>query len=154
MKLVRLFAFAVAVAAPSYLLGQAGITPEYQKLMDSFTAAYNKGDGAGVAAHYVEKAVRVGPDGSVQSSRAAIQETYSQYLAGPFKGAKIALTASEMRELTPDVRVVVGTFDITGASVGPLSGKYVNTLVREGGQWKIAATAALRPVTATPPGSK
>ena len=44
-------AFAIAVAVPAYLAGQQSVTPEYQRVMDAFTAAYNKADAAGIGAH-------------------------------------------------------------------------------------------------------
>jgi uncharacterized protein (TIGR02246 family) len=143
-RIVTWAVFAIGVAVPAYLAGQQSAGPEYQKVMDAFTAAYNKGDAAGIGAIYAEDGLRVAPDGTVLSGRAAIQQSYGALLAGPMKGARIALTATESRELTPDVRVVVGTYEITGGQT-PLSGKYINTLVRKDGQWRIAGNMAMRP---------
>jgi uncharacterized protein (TIGR02246 family) len=150
-RIVHCVALAVAVAVPAYLAGQQSVSPEYQKVMDAFTAAYNKADAAGIGAMYAEDAVRVAPDGTVLSGRAAVQQNYGASLAGPMKGASIKLTATESRQLTPDIHVVVGTWEITGAQAGPLSGKYINTLVRKDGQWRIAGNMAMRPATVAPP---
>jgi uncharacterized protein (TIGR02246 family) len=144
-------ALAVAVAVPAYLAGQQSVNPEYQKVMDAFTAAYNKGDAAGIGAIYAEDGLRVAPDGAVLSGRAAIQENYGAALMGPMKGAKIKLTASGSRQLTPDIHVVVGTWEITGGQAGPISGKYINTLVRKDGAWRIAGNMAMRPAMPGPP---
>jgi uncharacterized protein (TIGR02246 family) len=143
---------AVLAAVPAYLAGRASVSPDYQKVMDAFTTAYNKGDAAGIGAIYAADALRVAPDGSVLSGRDAIQQNYGAGLSGPMKGASLKLTAIESRELTPDVHVVVGTWEITGGQV-PLSGKYMNTMVRKDGKWHIAANTAMRPAT-TPPPSK
>ena len=150
-RLVPWVVFAAAVAAPAYLAGQQSVSPEYQKVMDAFTAAYNKGDAAGIGAVYAEDALRVAPDGTVLSGRAAVQQNYGASLAGPMKGASIKLTASESRQLTPDIHVVVGTYEITGAQAGSVSGKYINTLVRKDGTWRIAGNMAMRPATVAPP---
>ena len=143
-RIVTWVMFAIGVAVPAYLAGQQSVSPDYQKVMDAFTAAYNKGDAAGIGAIYAEDALRVGPDGTVMSGRAAVQQNYGAALAGPMKGASIKLTAIESRQLTSDIHVVVGTFDITGGPQ-PVSGKYINTLVRKDGKWHIAANMAMRP---------
>ena len=149
-RIVLLSAFAVAIAVPAFLAGQQSVSPEYQKVMDAFTAAYNKGNAAGIGAIYAEDALRVAPDGTVLAGRAAVQQNYGASLAGPMKGASIKLTATESRQLTPDIHVVVGTWEVTGAQAGPLSGKYINTMVRKDGQWRIAANMAMRPMTQPP----
>ena len=150
-RLVPWVAFAVIVAAPAYLAGQQSVNPEYQKVMDAFTAAYNKADAAGIGAIYTEDGLRVAPDGAVLSGRAAIQQSYGAMLAGPMKGASIKLTATESRQLTPDIHIVVGTWAITGGQAGPASGTYINTLVRKDGQWRIAGNMAMRPAPTPPP---
>jgi hypothetical protein len=86
----------------------------------------------------------------VLSGRAAVQQNYAAGLAGPNKGASLKLTATESRQLTPDIHVVVGTWDITGGQGGPVSGKYINTLVRKDGKWQIAGNMAMRPAAAPP----
>jgi uncharacterized protein (TIGR02246 family) len=149
-RIVPWIVFAIAVAVPAYVAGRQSVSPEYQKVMDGFTAAYNKGDTAAVGAYYAENALRVTPDGTVLSGRAAIAQNYAVPLAGPLKGAKIKLTAGETRQLTPDIHVVVGTWEITGGQAGPLSGKYMNTLVRKDGKWQIAANMAMRPAELMP----
>jgi len=150
-RIVRALTLALAIAAPAYLAGQHSVSPEYQKVMDGFTAAYNKGDTAGIAALYAQDALRVAPDGGVLSGRKAIQEHYGAGLAGPFKGATIKLTAGESRQLTPDILVVAGTWDITGSEAGPVSGHYLNTLVRKDGKWQIAGNMSMRPMQLAPP---
>ena len=150
-RLVPWVVFAVAVAVPAYLAGQQSGSPEYQKVMDAFTAAYNKGDAAGIGAIYAEDGLRVAPDGTVLSGRAAVQQNYGTALAGPMKGASIKLTATESRQLTPDIHVVVGTYEITGGQAGSVSGKYINTLVRKDGTWRIAGYMSMRPATLAPP---
>lgn len=143
-------AFAITVAVPAYLAGQQSVAPEYQKVMDAFAAAYNKADVAGVGAIYAEDALRVTPDGAVLSSRAAVQQNYAASLAGPMKGASIKLTATESRQLTPDIHVVVGTWELTGGQAGPVSGQYINTLVRKDGKWRIAGNMSMRPASLPP----
>jgi uncharacterized protein (TIGR02246 family) len=148
-RIVTWAAFAMAVAVPAYLAGQQSVGPDYQKIMADFTAAYNKGDAAAIAGFYAEDGLRVAPDGTVHSGRAAVQKNYAAGLAGPNKGASIKLTATESRQLTPDIQVVVGTWEVTGVQGGPVSGKYINTLARRDGKWQIVGNMAMRP--APPP---
>lgn len=141
---------AIAVAVPAFLAGRQSVSPDYPKVMDAFMAAYNKGDSAGIGAIYAADALRVAPDGTVLSGRAAVQQAYGALLAGPMKGATIKLTALDSRELTPDIHVVVGNYEITGGQRA-LSGKYINTMIRTNGQWQIAANMAMVPLDAAAP---
>jgi uncharacterized protein (TIGR02246 family) len=154
-RIVPCVVLAMVVAVPAYLVGQQSVSPEYQKVMDAFTAAYNKADAAGIGAIYAEDGLRVAPDGAVLSGRAAIQQSYGGMLSGPMKGASIKLTATESRQLTPDIHIVVGTWEITGGQAGPASGTYINTLVRKDGSgglpgtWRCASRRRHRPRSRT-----
>lgn len=115
--------------------------PGIQKLADQYQSAFNKGDSKGLAALYTADALRVTPTGNLVAGRAAIEENYAANLAGPFKGAKLTLTPGRTQLLKPDVALIEGTFDIAGAA--PLKGRYLNTIVREGGQWRLASTVTV-----------
>jgi len=52
------------------------------------------------------------------------------------------------------VRIIEGTYEVTGGKM-PGSGRYVNTLVREGGQWRLASVVVLPDTGGTQgPGTK
>ena len=130
--------------------GVAGQQPdaEIQKLADQYQAAFNKGDGKGLAALYTTEALRVTPSGQLITGRAAIEKDYLTNLAGPFKGTKLALRPGRTQKLKADVALIEGTYEVTGGSM-PITGRYLNTIVREGGQWRLASVVTV-PATAAP----
>ena len=115
--------------------------PGIQKLADQYQAAFNKGDSKGLAALYTADALRVTPTGNLVASRAAIEKDYAANLAGAFKGAKLTLTPGRTQLLKPDVALIEGTFDVAGATA--IKGRYLNTIVREGGQWRLASVVTV-----------
>ena len=120
--------------APSPQQNDAGIT----KLLKDYEAAFNKGDAKAIAALYTSDAWRVTPDGRLHVGQAAIQGDYEVAMAGPTKGAKGTLHHGKTRAISPDVSLVEGTSEVTMSS-GTFKGRYLNTLVRQGDQWRLAS---------------
>ncbi len=117
--------------------------PEIQKVMDEYRAAWDKGDAKALAALHSTDAVRIGSDGQLSSGRDAIEKSFATNFAGRFKGTKLTLQSGRTQNVTSDVRVIEGTYEVTGGSSGPLKGRFLNTLVRQQGQWRLASVAAI-----------
>jgi uncharacterized protein (TIGR02246 family) len=139
-----ILALVVALSAVPAAARQA-TDADVDKIVQAFMAAYNKADAATLASFYTDDATRVTPDGGVHTGKAAIQKSFADAFAGPMRGAMIKITTSQVRQINPDVRIAVGTWETTGGAGGPASGKYINTVVRQGGTWKIAASGVIRP---------
>jgi len=116
--------------------------PEIAKLITQYQAGYNKNDGKALAAMYTADALRVSPTGQVITGRAAIEKDYLANFAGPFKGTKLTLRPGRTQVLKPDVALIEGTYEVTGGAA-PVKGRYVNTLVRDGGQWRLASVVTI-----------
>jgi len=149
---MRTFASIVAFLLVSTISGSAQdpATQDMQKVIDQYTAAWAKGDAKGVAAVYTEKAIRVDVEGNVLVGRAEIQRSFEQNFAGFLKGTTIRITAGRQASVRPEVMVVEGTYEVTGAkdpSGKPLTvkGRYLNTMVREGGGLRVASNASFVP---------
>jgi uncharacterized protein (TIGR02246 family) len=128
-------------------LGAQKPDADIQKLADQYQAAFNKGDAKAVTALYTADALRVTPSGKLVSGKPAIEKDYAENFAGPFKGAKLTLHPGRTQNLKADVALIEGTFEVAGAAA--LKGRYLNTIVREGGQWKLASVVTV-PSTAAP----
>jgi uncharacterized protein (TIGR02246 family) len=115
-----------------------GADPDLAALPEQYQSAWNKGDAQGVAALYAERAIRIGEGGPLHG-RQAIQGSIEKMFAGRYKGAKTSIKPGRTESVSTDVRVQEGTYEITGGQAGSQRGYYLNTYVREGGQWKIAA---------------
>jgi uncharacterized protein (TIGR02246 family) len=121
--------------------------PEIQKTMKQMEAAFNKGDAKALGALYTTEALRISSTGGFIQGRAAIEKDAAESLTGRYKGMKLVLHSGKTQMLTPDVAVIEGTFEITGGSA-PGRGRYLNTLLREGGQWRIASAVNVRDAAA------
>ena len=134
------FALMIVIALSLDALAQKP-DPDVQKVLDQYAAAFNRGDAKGVAALYMTNALRVGPDGQLQVGRTAIEETYTGTLSG--SPGKLVILPGRTQMITADVRVIEGTYELTGGGGNPVRGRYVNTIVRDGSQWRLASVVAL-----------
>ena len=116
--------------------------PDVQKVLDQYTEAWNKGDAKGLALLYTTNAVRIAADGQVIVGREDIEKSFTKNFAGVWKGTKIVLRPVHTQNAGPDVRILHGTWELSGVSSGPAKGLSLSTLVRQGGQWKLASIAA------------
>jgi uncharacterized protein (TIGR02246 family) len=145
----RLLAAALvcAVAVGAHAQG-APADAELKKLADEFSQAWAKGDAKAIAALHTQDAIRLPGSGQVLAGRAAIEQNYAEGLSGPWKGSKITITPGQTKQVTPDVLVSEGRFQITGGTPptgAPASGQYANTVVRQGGRWLLASSAVIYP---------
>jgi len=122
--------------------------PALDKLAADWAAAFAKGDAKALAGFYTENAVRVS-DGGKAVGRAAIEKEFVSNFAGPWKGTKITINVGSTQQVSTDVAVNEGTYEVTGAltpegkAAPPLKGAYLNTIVKKGGAWILASNVAL-----------
>ena len=132
------------VLATAGVAAQAKPDAEFQKIADAFAAAWGKGDAKGIAALHTKDAVRMSGTGDPAAiGTAAIEQAMTAALAGPYKGTTLAIKNNSYRQVT---YIGEGTYQLSGGSVPPgvpTSGQYMNTMVRQGGRWLIAASAVM-----------
>jgi uncharacterized protein (TIGR02246 family) len=122
--------------------------PDAQKLADDYQTAFNNGDVKAIMALYAPDAMRLGPDGMLLKGNAAIEKGYTAGFAGPLKGTKLTLQQGATQVHSADVKVIEGRYTATGTST--LSGRYVNTIVKKGGAWKLATVVTIPDPPAAP----
>ena len=146
MRTLVVSALAVLLLAGSGAVAQQN-DPNLEKLLEQYQMAWNKGDAKALAALYTQTALRLPPEGPAVSGRAAIEKLFVQNFQGAWKGTKLTLKAGRTQEVAPNVRIQAGTYEVSGGTAGPQRGRYLNTAVREGNDWKLASVA---PVPDTP----
>lgn len=134
---------AIAVSGMSVGLTAQKADADTEAFTRQYEQAFNKGDAKALAALHTTETVRLGADGELLHGRAAVEKHMGQTFGGPAKGARLSLRPGRVQNVTPDVRVIEGTFEVSGGSMGPLRGRYVNTLVRQEGQWRLASVTAV-----------
>ena len=124
--------------------------PALDKLIADYQTGWAKADAKGLAALYTDNALRLA-DGQLVRGRQEIQAMFEKNFAGPWKGTKVTIASGRTEALGADVRLVEGTFEVSGPTGPPQRGRFLNTFVRQGGQWKIAGLSAM---TQTPAPTK
>ncbi|HEX3417570.1 MAG TPA: SgcJ/EcaC family oxidoreductase [Stellaceae bacterium] len=120
-------------AAPAVAQNKATI----EKLNDAWTAAFNKGDAAAVAALYTEDAYVLPPGSAMVKGRAAIEAFWRQ-AAQQMSDAK--LTTVDVLPLGRSAAREIGTVTLKTKSQPPqeVVGKYVVVWRKIGREWKLA----------------
>jgi uncharacterized protein (TIGR02246 family) len=120
-------------AAPAFGQSKAAI----QKLNDEWTAAFNKGDSAAVAAMYAEDAYVLPPGADMVKGRAAIEAFWKQAVQ-QLGDAK--LTTIDVLPLGRSAAREIGTVTLKTKAQPPqeIVGKYVVVWRRVGRDWKLA----------------
>ncbi|MBA2303682.1 MAG: SgcJ/EcaC family oxidoreductase, partial [Acidobacteria bacterium] len=91
------------IVAVAHTQGQANPEADFKKVADDFSAAWNKGDAAAIAALHTEDALRLNGDGTAANGRAAIQQGMTEALGGVWKGTRLTITAGQSKRVTDDV---------------------------------------------------
>ena len=139
-RLALVIAAAVVTLAPA--LAAQKPDADMEALTRSFEQAFNKGDAKAIAALFTKEAMQLAPDGQLLTGQSAIEQHHAKVFGGPAKGARLALKPGRTQEVTSDVRITEGTYQVTGGTM-PGSGRYMNTLLRQGGQWRLAGVVVV-----------
>jgi uncharacterized protein (TIGR02246 family) len=100
-----------------------------------FTAAYNRGDAAGVAAFYTENAQLLPPNSDFVPGRQAIQAFWQGAMDSGIKA--LSLKTVELAG-HGDIATEVGKYTLHGEEGQALDqGKYIVIYKQEGGEWKL-----------------
>jgi len=117
-----------------------------------FITAFNNHDTVAMAAMWSPQGDHYEPDGSFAEGREAVQKLFEAEHNTGFAQAKIALDIDSVWMITPTVALVNGFYAVDGVR-GPegdpiaiRKGHLTSVLVREDGQWWVAASRATIPV--------
>jgi uncharacterized protein (TIGR02246 family) len=130
-----------AVVAGCLILGAAPAAAQdkatIEKLNDAWTAAFNKGDAAAVAAMYTEDAYVLPPGAEMVKGHTAIEAFWRQ-AAQQMGDAK--LTTLDVLPLGRAAAREIGTVTLKTKSQPPqeIVGKYAVVWRKVGGKWKLA----------------
>ncbi len=104
--------------------------------INSYVAAYNRGDAKAVAEHWSENADWVSPSGQRFQGREAIQREMAAMFAEN-KGLRIEVIDPNIRLLSPDAAVDGGTVRVIRPGMPPNESTYLAVHVKKNGQWKL-----------------
>ena len=134
---------ACVLLLPGLAAAQPPSQADVQKISNAFTTAVSKGDGAAAAALFTKDGDYVSSTGRSAQGPAEIERLVKEQAAAAFKGMTFTTTVGAVRSISGDVAIGNGTFESTGAT--PRKGHSTMVLVRQAGEWKIAALRAMVP---------
>jgi uncharacterized protein (TIGR02246 family) len=155
-------ALSVALASQAGAAGSGSSADEeaIRRATDAFSAAWGRHDAKALTASYTADADFTNPVGGQARGRAEIEKMFGQDHGptGPFRSSTIKQTIDRIRFVKPDVAVVHGAWetsgavDAQGASLNPSPrGRLMLVFVKQGGDWKVASGQAMQPVPMGPP---
>ncbi len=104
--------------------------------IESYVAAYNRGDAKAVAAHWSDSGEWISPSGQRFQGRQAIEKEM-QALFSENKGVRIEVIDPSIRMVSPQVAIEEGTVRVIRPSEPPSDSTYLAVDVKEGGRWKL-----------------
>jgi uncharacterized protein (TIGR02246 family) len=129
------------VAGLTLVMGQspaADAEKEVRAEVESYTAAFNKGDLEGLLAHFADDADFINDGGKQLKGKANLAELFKQTLAD-LKGCKLAVTITSLRFLRPDVALLDGKATLTAPDGASESGRFTTAWTKSGGKWLLSS---------------
>jgi uncharacterized protein (TIGR02246 family) len=113
---------------------EAKVKPGEGKRAKEFIAAFNRGDAKACAAFWTEEGTLVDDEGHESKGRAAIEKVYKEVFAQR-KGAKLHITVTSARQITPAVAIEDGISEVTDDNGPPTTGRFTAVGVKKDGEW-------------------
>ena len=140
MRTFTLFSAIVAFSCQPAAAEQPGSHAEdeaaIRKAVESYVAAFNRGDAEGVAAHWSTDGEYASPSGERFKGRPAILAEFKASFAES-KGQRVEVSDPTVRFIAPNVAVEEGTARVTRAGEAPDETSYMAVHVKQDGKWKI-----------------
>lgn len=140
--MVRLLVFslllapALALSAAEKKSGEDAEVAAIRAAIDSYVAAYNKGDAKAVAAHWSEDGHWISPTGERAEGVAAIRSQLEEVFAKS-KDVRIEVLQPSIRLVTPDVALEEGRVRVIRRGETTSESTYVAIHVKKDGKWKL-----------------
>ncbi|HCT79285.1 MAG TPA: DUF4440 domain-containing protein [Micromonosporaceae bacterium] len=132
---------------------------EIRDLFQRYCETWTAGDAEAFGQCFTDDADYVSYDGSWATGREALQDNHDRLFRGVIAGSAMVGDIESMRFVTPDVAVLVGNGSVLMPWRKELPkrrrSRQIMVMVREAGQWRIAAiqNGRVRPVTIPAPDS-
>lgn len=120
-----------------------------RKAIDSYVAAFNKGDAKALAAHWTEQGEFVTPAGKELRGRPQLEEDFAAYFSET-ENAKIELLDTSIKLASPSVALETGTARVVSPDAEPSETMYKAIHVKTAEGWKIDSVREEAPAAPAP----
>ena len=134
-----------ATHAQTTFLPQSETDAIVLKFRLTYADTFDRRDAKGMAALLTENATLQNEWGDVVQGRTNIEAALVRLMANLPAGEKLKDTSLASHAVAPDVIVSQGTSQRSSPNIAPVQMFFTRVLVREGGQWRMAATQIARP---------
>lgn len=143
-----------ATHAQTTFLPQSETDTIVGKFQETYADTFDRRDAKGMAELLTENATLQNEWGDVVQGRTNIEATVARLMANLPAGAKLKDTPLVSYAVAPDVIVSQGTSQRISPNTAPVQMFFTRVLVRQGGQWRLAATQIARPSAIPKPTSQ
>lgn len=159
----QIFVLAVALAmtgsipvthAQTAFLPQSETDAIILKFQDAYADTFDRRDAKGMSALLTENATLQNEWGDVVQGRTKIEAALVRLMANLPAGEKLKDTSLTSQAVAPDVIVSQGTSQRSRPNIAPVQMFFTRVLVRQDGQWRLAATQIARPSAMPNPASQ
>jgi uncharacterized protein (TIGR02246 family) len=144
----------LAAPAQTTFLSQGETDAIVLKFQATYADTFDRRDAKGMAALLTENATLQNEWGDVVQGRTNIEVTLTRLMANLPVGTKLEDTPLVSHALATDVIVSQGISQRTSENAAPAQMFFTRVLVRESGQWRLAATQIARPSAMPKPASQ
>jgi uncharacterized protein (TIGR02246 family) len=144
--MIALVVLALATGVAGFVVAQDASDDEKAVTMvaSQWADAWNAGDMKAVGALYAEASDYVNFFGQSVTGREQIEASFTEIHATVYKGSKISIETTAVRFVKPDVVISDTAWEMTGlpkveGPTVPSKGLSTAVMVKQDGQWKIAA---------------
>ena len=134
-----------ATRAQTTFLPQSETDAIVLKFQLMYADTFDRRDANGMAALLTENATLQNEWGDVVQGRSNIEAALVRLMANLPAGAKLKDTPVVSYAVAPDVIVSQGTSQRSSPNVAPVQMFFTRVLIRQGSQWRLAATQIARP---------
>ena len=120
----------------------------------TYADTFDRRDAKGMAALLTENATLQNEWGDVVQGRTNIEATLTRLMANLPAGVKLKDTPLVSHAVAADVIVSQGTSQRISPNIAPVQMFFTRVLVRQGSQWRLAATQIARPSAIPKPASQ
>jgi uncharacterized protein (TIGR02246 family) len=143
-----------ATHAQTTFLPQSEIDAIVLRFQATYADMFDRRDAKGMAALLTENATLQNEWGDVVQGRTNIEATIARLMANLPAGERLKDTPVVSHAVGADVIVSQGTSQRISPNSAPIQMFFTRVLVREGSQWRLAATQIARPSAVPKPASK
>jgi uncharacterized protein (TIGR02246 family) len=142
-----------AVGSSQFASAQDEIVNEVASVEEALTAAFNAADVDAVVGTFLPEGELIDEAGVLYRGHNELRELFSQYFA-QFPEAKLSLRIDSIRKVGDQVAIEEGTRFLTAGDSAFAQVRYIATLAKQDGKWKLASIREFDDQPAPTPGDR